>query len=48
MGTALQITGLVAVVAGAALISPAAGFIVGGIACVLLGVAVEAANRKDK
>lgn len=48
MGTALQLTGLVALVVGAALISPAAGFIVGGVACVLLGVAVETANRKDR
>jgi|AACY02.3.fsa_nt_gi hypothetical protein len=47
MGTVLQIAGIACVVAGAALIAPAAGFIVGGIACVLLGVAVETANRKD-
>ena len=47
MGTVLQIAGIAAVVTGAALIAPAAGFIVGGIACVLLGVAVETATRKD-
>ena len=48
MGTALQLFGIAAVVAGAALIAHAAGFIVGGIACVLLGVAVETATRRDK
>lgn len=48
MGTALQVIGITAVVVGAALIAPAAGFIVGGVACVLLGVAVEAATRKDR
>lgn len=48
MATVLQLAGIAAVVAGAALIAPAAGFIVGGIACVLLGVAVETANRKDR
>jgi len=36
------------VVAGASIIAPAAGFIAGGIACVLLGVADETATRRDK
>lgn len=41
MSTVLQLIGLGAVVAGAALIAPAAGLIVGGVLLVLIGVALE-------
>jgi hypothetical protein len=41
MSTVLQLVGLGAVVAGAALIAPAAGLIVGGVLLVLVGVALE-------
>lgn len=36
----LQVLGLVAVTAGAAIIAPAAGFVVGGIFLTLIGVAL--------
>jgi hypothetical protein len=41
MSTVLQLVGLGAVVAGAALIAPAAGLIVGGVLLALVGVALE-------
>jgi uncharacterized membrane protein len=37
----LQVLGLVAIVAGAALFSPVAGFIVGGLALALVGITLE-------
>lgn len=37
----LQLIGVAAVTTGAALISPAVGFIVGGVLLVLLGLAFE-------
>lgn len=45
MASVLQIVGLASVVVGAALIAPAAGFVVFGLACVGVGLAVEAARR---
>ena len=36
----LQVLGLLAVTAGAAIIAPAAGFVVGGIFLTLIGVAL--------
>lgn len=36
----LQVLGLMAVTAGAAIIAPAAGFVVGGIFLTLIGVAL--------
>ena len=36
----LQVLGLVAVTAGAAILAPAAGFIVGGVLLTLIGVAL--------
>lgn len=41
MSTVLQILGAVAVTAGAALIFPPAGFIVGGAFVILIGLAVS-------
>jgi hypothetical protein len=41
MSTVLQILGAVAVTAGAALIFPPAGFIVGGMFVILIGLAVS-------
>jgi uncharacterized membrane protein len=40
----LQVLGLVAIVAGAALFSPVAGFIVGGLALALVGITLEKSN----
>jgi hypothetical protein len=40
IAAAAQIVGLVAVSVGAAIIAPAAGFIVGGLLLILLGVAL--------
>ena len=45
MGGLLQVFGLVCVVTEAALIAPAAGFIVGGIALTVLGLAVESVGK---
>lgn len=45
MGSILQVLGLAGVVAGAALIAPPAGFIVGGIALLLVGLAVESGRK---
>lgn len=46
MAAFLQFSGMAAVVAGAALIAPAAGFIVGGVFLLVLGVAVERVRVK--
>lgn len=40
----LQVLGLVAIVAGAALFSPVAGFLVGGLALVVIGITLEKTN----
>lgn len=45
MAAIIQLAGLVAITVGAALIAPAAGFIVGGFLLVMFGVAVERGNR---
>jgi hypothetical protein len=45
MASVLQLVGLAAVVAGAALIAPAAGLIVGGLFLTLIGIAVESRER---
>jgi hypothetical protein len=45
MASVLQLVGLAAVVAGAALLAPAFGFIVGGLVLTLIGVAVESRER---
>jgi ammonia channel protein AmtB len=41
MANIIQVVGLVAITAGATLIAIPAGLIVGGIACVLLGISLE-------
>lgn len=41
----LQLTGVAAVTTGAALIAPAAGFIVGGLLLTLLGLALERGGK---
>jgi hypothetical protein len=41
MGSVVQIIGLAAIVAGAAVLAPAAGLIVGGVVLLLVGVAIE-------
>jgi ammonia channel protein AmtB len=41
IATAVQLLGLVAVTAGAALIAPWLGLIVGGVLAVLAGIALE-------
>lgn len=45
MGSLLQIAGLGCVIAGAALLAPAAGFLVGGVALVFIGLALESKGR---
>ena len=40
MSTIIQLTGAVAITAGATLISPIAGLIVGGVFLILIGLAV--------
>jgi ammonia channel protein AmtB len=47
MATILQLAGLVAITTGAALIAPAAGFVVGGLLLTMLGLAVERGNRVE-
>lgn len=47
MSTILQFAGLAAVTAGAALWAVPAGLIVGGIALVLIGVAMERASSAE-
>ncbi|HEY7823787.1 MAG TPA: hypothetical protein VIG24_13175 [Acidimicrobiia bacterium] len=47
MAGLLQFMGAAAVTTGAALIAPAAGFIVGGFFLVLIGVAVERAKSAE-
>ncbi len=46
-GVILQLVGLVALVAGCALISRPLGFIVGGFAALLLGALMEHDSRED-
>lgn len=41
MSTILQVAGAIAITAGAALIFPPLGFIVGGILAILIGLAVS-------
>jgi trimethylamine:corrinoid methyltransferase-like protein len=45
MAAVLQLLGMAAIVAGAALIAPAAGFIVGGLALSFIGLALESARK---
>lgn len=41
MSTILQVAGAIAITAGAALIFPPLGFIVGGVLAILIGLAVS-------
>lgn len=41
MSSIIQVVGLAAITAGATLIAIPAGLIVGGIACVLIGISLE-------
>lgn len=47
MAATFQLAGLVAVTTGAALVAPAAGFIVGGVLLILFGVALERARGAE-
>lgn len=47
MAAILQLAGLIAITTGAALIAPAAGFIVGGVLLATLGLAVERGSRVE-
>ena len=47
MAGLLQILGAAAITTGAALLTPAAGFAVGGIFLVLIVVAIERAQRAE-
>lgn len=47
MAAIFQLVGLVAITTGAALIAPAAGFIVGGILLTMFGVALERASGAE-
>jgi integral membrane sensor domain MASE1 len=47
MATVFQLAGLIAVTTGAALIAPAAGFIVGGVLLTMFGVALERARGAE-
>lgn len=45
MGSVLQVLGLVGVTAGAALIAVPAGLIVGGVALLVVGLAMESVRK---
>ncbi len=45
MGSVLQVLGLIGVTAGAALIALPAGLIVGGIALLMVGLALESVRK---
>lgn len=47
MAAILQLLGVAAVTAGAAILSPAAGFVVGGFFLLLIGVAAERGKRAE-
>lgn len=47
MAAVLQLCGSAAVTAGAALFSPAAGFITGGVFLILIGIAVERGTNAE-
>ena len=47
MAAVFQLAGLVAITTGAALIAPAAGFIVGGVLRTMFGVALERATGAE-
>ena len=47
MATVFQLAGLIAVTTGAAMIAPAAGFIVGGVLLTMFGVALERARGAE-
>ena len=47
MAAVFQLAGLVAITTGAALIAPAAGFIVGGVLLIMFGVALERATGAE-
>lgn len=47
MAALFQLAGLIAITTGAALIAPAAGFIVGGVLLTMFGVALERANGAE-
>lgn len=48
MATLIQLIGVAAIVVGAALVSPAVGFIVGGVLLTVIGIAIEPAKRGDR
>lgn len=47
MAAIIQLAGLVAITTGAALVAPAAGFIVGGVLLTLFGLALERARGAE-
>ena len=47
MAAIVQLAGFIAITTGAALIAPAAGFIVGGILLTMFGVALERARGAE-
>lgn len=47
MAAVLQLGGLAAIVAGAFMLAPAVGVIVGGVMLVLVGVAVERSKNAE-
>ena len=47
MAAVLQLLGAVAITTGAAFLAPAAGFIVGGIFLMLIGIAVERGSNAE-
>ena len=47
MAAIVQLLGVAGITAGAAMLSPAAGFVVGGFFLLLVGVAVERGKRAE-
>jgi hypothetical protein len=45
MAAIIQLLGVAAIIAGAALISPAAGLIVGGVLITIVGISMEPIRR---
>lgn len=48
MAALIQLLGVAAIIAGAALISPAVGLIVGGLLVTIVGISMEPLKRGEK
>ena len=48
MATLIQLIGVAAIIVGAVLISPAVGFIVGGVLVTIMGIAMEPTVKKKR